>query len=551
MLYVRPVGAVTPQKLPGTEDATKPFWSANSQSIAFFAGGKLKRVEATGGPPQPICEAPAFTGGTWNQNGVILFGTPQGLYRVAAEAGKPEVLTQVAESESGHFWPQFLPDGHHYLYSVWSSQADHRAIVAGSLDDPKQKTRVLVAGSNAGYVEPGYLVFHRETSVYAQPFSASKLSVSGQEARLTDFVRYDSGTGQGHFSVAPTGALLYFTNPGSAVAGSPSSDLSEWQLSWVTRTGQPINTVGPVGVYRGVEVSPDTKRVAVHRHDGNGGDVVVFEPRGSDTRLTFDATQHNSAPIWSPAPGDYIAFASLRKGKWGLYKTLSTRSGSEELLYESDLPMAPQSWSPDGKRILFWVQDPKTAGDLWVLPLEGDKKPVPFVATPFNEIHGQISPDGKWVAFADNSKDGRNEIYVQPFPSGSGRYQISTNGGDWPRWKGDSRELFFHAVGNPQSPGVTIGPVAFSSPLLSAPINVNAEVLEPGTPRDILQFPTLNMPHSGGLYSTYAVSPDGERILVAQFVPSVGASTDSQIGPDTPSGLTVALNWVAGLKKKK
>jgi Tol biopolymer transport system component/predicted Ser/Thr protein kinase len=550
LLYVRPVGAVTPQRLPGTEDATKPFWSADSKSIAFVSGGKMKRVEATGGPPQPICDAAGFSGGTWNKDGVILFGTAQGVYRVPAQGGKAEAITHPAESEAGHYWPQFLPDGRHYLYTVWSGQVAGRSIVAGSLDDPQLKTRILVAGSNAAYADAGYLVFHRESSVYAQPFSASKLSVSGEPTRIADQITFDSATGLGHFSVAPTGALLYFFNSTSSNSGqgSPSSDLSEWQFTWISRTAQILDPVGPPGVYRGVDVSPDTKRVAVHRHDANGGDIAVFEPRGSDTRLTFDATQHNSSPIWSPL-GDAIAFASLRKGKWGLYRTLSTRSGSEELLYESDLPIAPTSWSPDSKRIVFWVQDPKTSGDLWVLPLEGDKKAVPLVATPFNEIHGQISPDGKWIAYTDDSKDGRNEIYVQPFPTPAGRYQISTNGGDWPRWRGDSRELFFHAIGNPVTPGVNAGPVAFTSLILAAPISVNGTVLEPGTPREIMAFPTLNIPHSGGTYHTYAVSPDGERFLVSQFVTPTTAASGSEIRPDTFSGLTVAINWTAGLKK--
>jgi dipeptidyl aminopeptidase/acylaminoacyl peptidase len=430
--------------------------------------------------------------------------------------------------------------------------AANRAIVAGTIDDPQQKTRVIAAGSNAGYAEPGYVVFHRESAVYAQAFSASTLAASGDEAKIADAITFDASTGLGGFSVSRTGALLYFFSANdNSGQGGPNSDLSEWQLSWMTRTGQILDSVGPPGVYRGVDVSPDAKRVAVHRHDANGGDIVVFEPRGSETRLTFTAAQHNSSPIWSPPPGDFIVFASLRNGKWGLYKTLSTRSGSEELLYESELPIAPTSWSPDGKRIVFWRQDAKTAGDLWVLPLDGDKKPTPFLATPFNEVHGQISPDGKWIAYTDNSKDGRNEVYVKPFPAVSDvRYQISTNGGDWPRWKGDGRELYFHAIGPPAAPGTNAGPTSFNSSLLFAPINVSGTVLEPDSPRDLVIFPTLNLPHSGGTYHTYAVAPDGERFLVAQFVPPASAAAGSQIGPDTTSGLTVAINWAAGLKKQ-
>ena len=252
-------------------------------------------------------------------------------------------------------------------------------------------------------------------------------------------------------------------------------------------------------------------------------------------------------PVWSP-DGSQIVFASLRNSKWGLYQTLSTRSGSQQLLYESDLPCAPMSWSPDGKRIVFWVQDPKTAGDVWVLTVD-DKKASKLIATAFNEIHPQISPDGKWIAYSDNSKDNRYEIYVQPFPSGTDRYQISNDGGDWPRWRGDSKELFYHSIGVPQTPGVSMGATAFGGLLFSASIDVKGPVLEPGAPRQIVIFPAINLPHSGGVYHPYAVDPKGERFLIPQLVPPATATTGTQIGPDTFSGLTVALNWTSALKK--
>ena len=454
VLFVRPIGAVTPQRLPGTEDAAQPFWSADSRWIGFVAGTKLKRVEASGGPPQAICDALGFSGGTWNTEGTILFGSTQGLQRVPAEGGNPEAATTLDGSESGHFWPHFLPDGRHYLYTAWSGQAANRAIVAGTLDS-KEKTRVLSAGSNAAYADPGYLIFHRESAVYAQAFDAGDLAVSGEPARVADEVTFDSANGRGDFRVSRNGVLTYFYAAGgnTGAAGAPTSDLAEWQLVWIERTGQVLEAVGPPGAYRGVEVSPDAKRIAVHRHDANGGDIYVIEPRGSQTRLTRDAARHSSMPIWSP-DGSRIVYASLRSGKWGLYQTLSSGSGTEEPLYESDLPKAPMSWSPDGKRIVFWVEDLKTGSDLWVLTLE-DKKAAPLVATPFSETHGQISPDGKWIAYTSNSKDARNEIYVQPFPTGSGGWQVSNAGGDWPRWRGDSKELFYHSpvsnsgTGNP------------------------------------------------------------------------------------------------------
>jgi len=550
-LYVRPVGSVTPKLLAGTENATEPFWSADSRSIAFVSSGKLKRVEATGGPPQEICEVKGFEGGSWNSAGVILFGSAQGLQRVPAEGGKPEPVTRLAESETGHYWPHFLPDGRHFLYTVWSGKAANRAIMAAALDAPDQKTRVLAAGSNAGYSEPGYLVFHRENAVYAQPFDAGSLKVSGEPARVANEITFDAANGLGHFSVSPKGALAYFFGSNNiAGQGSAQTDLSAWQLSWIGRSAQIIKAVGPPGVYRGVEFSPKTNRVAVHRHDANGGDIVIFEPGGSDLRLTLDATQHNSMPIWSP-DGSLVVFASLRSSKWGLYQKLSSGSGTEQKLYESDLPAAPMSWSPDGKRIVFWVQDPKTSGDLWALTLDGNKeaKAEKLIATPFNETHAQISPDGKWIAFTDNSKDNKNEIYVQPFPSGTGKFQISDNGGDWPRWKGDSKEIYFRSIGVPNNPGNSEGATAFQSILFTVPIKANGVAIEKESlPRQVVIFPVINLPHSGGSYNPYAVSPDGESFLIPQFAASGGAAANTQIGPDTFSGLTVALNWTSSLK---
>jgi Tol biopolymer transport system component len=547
-LYVRPVDSVTPHRLEGTENAEQPFWSADSRSIAFVAGDRLMRVEATGGPPQELSKVSGFRGGSWNNNGTVLFGTAEGIKRVPAQGGKVERVTQVSESESGHFWPHFLPDGQHFLYTAWSGQPGGRAIIAASLDSPNQKVRVLPVGSNAGYAEPGYVVFHRNEAVYAQPFNARKLLASGDPVRIANEITYDNATGHGDFSVSGKGALAYFFNSGS-VAGQTGAqtDVSEWQLSWVDLKAQTVEPVGPPGVYRGVEVSPDAKRIAVHRHDVNGGDIVVLEPRGSTTSLTVDASQHNSMPVWSP-DGTQIVFASLRNGKWGLYQTLSTRAGAQEKLYESDLPMAPMSWSPDNKYIVFWVQDPQTSGDIWILSV-ADKKPSKLIASPANETHPQISPDGKWIAYVDNSKDNRNEIYVRPFPSVAEVYRVSNNGGDWPRWRGDSKELYFHSIGATATPGISQGSGAFVGPLIAASISVNGAILEPGPPHDVMTFVAVNLPHSGGSYSTYAVDPITGRFLVMQYSPTTVQLANTPVGADTFSGLTVALNWPSTLKK--
>jgi hypothetical protein len=491
-----------------------------------------------------------FFGATWNRDGTILFGSAGGIQRVPAEGGKPETIVPLSESETGLYWPHFLPDGRHFLYTSWSGQPTKRAIMAASIDLPTQKTLVLPIGSNAGYSEPGYVVFHRENAVFAQPFNATTLVASGQPDRIADEVTFDGANGLGNFSVSAKGVLAYFfgsNNPGGT-GGAPQTDLSEWQLSWFTRTNQLVKSVGPPGAYRGVEAFAKTDRVAVHKHDANGGDVVVLEPNGAFFRLTTDAAQHNSMPIWSP-DGTQIVFASLRNGKWGLYIRLSSGSGTEQKIYESDLPAAPMSWN--GKYIVFWVQDPKTSGDIWMLTLEGEQwKADKLIFTQYNETHPQISPDGKWIAFVDDSTNNRPEIFVKPFPSGDGKFQISDNAGDWPRWKGDSREIYYHSIGNtPQTLGVSAGQIVFSGILFSVAVRPNGPALENDPVKQILITPLMNLPHSGGSYNPYAVSPDGERFLIPQYSPSTTAATNSQIGPDTFSGLTIAVNWPNSLKK--
>jgi WD40 repeat protein len=222
---------------------------------------------------------------------------------------------------------------------------------------------------------------HSENAVYAQPFNWEKLALSGEERRIADKVVYDPTNGKGNFAVSPNGVMAFYQNPlrlGDA-ANSPI------QLVWAERTGKVLESPGPPADRRGMEVSPDGKRIAVQSRDEGGGDIIVIEPRGSTTRLTFDSSHHNCSPVWSP-DGDRIAYGAQQNGKWRLYQTLSNASGTEELLYESELPLVTMSWSPDGKRIVFWLEDPKNKGDLWVLTPE-DKKAGPLIDSASDETH--------------------------------------------------------------------------------------------------------------------------------------------------------------------
>jgi serine/threonine-protein kinase len=313
--------------------------------------------------------------------------------------------------------------------------------------------------------------------------------------------------------------------------------------------------VGPFGIYRGLEVSPDGKRVAVHRHDGTGGDIWVLEeaPR-SPTQITYDAKNDNSSPIWSP-DGTKIVFASQRNGKWGLYLARSDGSGAEEPLLDSELRKAPLAWSPDKKHLVYWVQDPKTAGDLWVLPMEGDnKKPEALLMTPADETHAQISPDGKWIAFTSNLT-GRKEVWVRPFPSGLGQWRISPDaspfGGDWPRWNrsktNGSYELLYHSS-TPSGAGAYAQADGFHGPIFSVAIKAVGDALEVATPQEITRLMAIRIAHDSD-YHTYDLSPDGQRLLTIQRV--LPTDTSGQFLTELPTpGLTVVMNWVGGLKKK-
>jgi Tol biopolymer transport system component len=551
-LYVGRVGEVTVRRLPLTDEPTQPFWSPEGRYVGYVANGRLMKVDVSGGPPQEIAPAKGLLGATWNADGTILFGSAAGIYKVSAEGGTPELAIARGDKDTGLYWPRFLPDGRHFLYLAWSADASSRAVMAASLGAP-ERTLVMKAESNAMYTSAGHLVFHRGDAVYAQPFDATTLKLSGEPTRIAAQVLFNPGHGLGAFDVSRDGVLVYGqTDPAAGTAGGQETRL--WQPAWIDRTGREIAKVGSYQMYRGAEVSPDGTRIALHRHDDTGGDVWIIEPSGTDTRLTYDPTQDNSMPIWSPPDGQHIVFSSHRAGKWGLYRRLSDGRGTEELLFESDRLVVPMSWAPDGKRIVFGVSDAQTNGDLWVLTLEAagadpakSTKPEAFVATPSNETHGQVSPDGRWIAYASNeTKADQYEVYVRPFPTGAGRWQVSRTGGDWPRWSRDGKELFF--LSNvPENSTSTPGTLS------AVKVGAKGDTFIYDPPVETLQCRAINLDHPGGEYPTYAVGKDGK--LLVFILASVGATTatgaPTVVGPDQEGGLTVARNWERGLKKKK
>jgi Tol biopolymer transport system component len=508
-LFVRPINSIVPQKLAGTEGAGRLFWSPNSKSIAFFAGGQLKRVDAGGGATQNICETADLMGGTWNAEDVIVFASSKGLQRVLAVGGVPSAITPGGASgkEGNPREPYFLPDGRHYLFLSGPAKADGAAIYAGTLDS-SEATRLVAANSNPVYAEPGYLLYHNEGTLYAQPFNPKKLSLSGDAVRMADKVPY-STMGGGAFGASNTGVLIYRNTPPSPVSpavsasasASGASNVTATPLLWVDRSGNKIEERAPEADWIGVDLSPDGKRIAVHRHDTGGGDVFIFEP-GLETaaKLTFDVNQDNSSPIWSP-DGKRIAFGAHRNGKWGLYLKNADNTRSEVLIKDSESAIVPMSWTPDGNTLVYTITDSRTSSDIWRISLTGEKEAIAFLQTPANERHPQVSPDGKWIAYSSNEA-GRSEIYIRSFPEGPTKIQVSENGGVFPRWRHDGKELYFMSL------------VSFGY-MMAVDIGIRgAEIRKEADSHVLFQTGFFNLPHGGGYAHAYAVSADGQRFLI-------------------------------------
>jgi serine/threonine protein kinase len=526
LLWIRPIDSLTAQPLSGTDDAAYPFWSPDSRFIGYFAQQKLMKIAATGGPPQTLCGTIAGPrGGTWNQDGTIVFQTGPGksLSRVSSAGGQPSEFMRLAKGQTQYVFPWFLPDGRHFLFHANATSDDIAGVYVGSLDAADSK-RLAAADTSAVYdSQSGHLLFVRQGTLLAQPFNPKTLALTGESFPIAERVEAVVTPSLAAFSVSTNGILAYGVGAGAAAG---------LQMAWFDRQGKQVEAVGPAGNYRGIDLAPDGKRVAVHRHDGNGGDIWVTDlSRSTTSRFTFDASQENQSPIWSP-DGMRIAYASFRNGKSGLYQKLANNAGTEERLIESDSPIVPVSWSPDGRSIVYAVTDPKTDRDLWMLPLTGDRKPSPLIQTPFTESHGQISPDGKWLAYYSN-ETGRSEVYVQPFPGGAGKWQISTSGGQFPRWRRDGRELFYMSQ-------------ASGGKVTAVDVRSSGSTFEAGSPRDLFDSPYVNLTHTStgfgaGPYHTFVVSADGQRFLIPH-PPSSDAT-----GLTMP--IAVVENWAAGLGK--
>jgi dipeptidyl aminopeptidase/acylaminoacyl peptidase len=524
--------------------------------VAYFTGGRgvgfLRRAEIAGGPPQTLAEAPLPVGnGTWNREGVILFSSGGVIRRVLAAGGEATPITNVNEkgepiTGEDHLGPWFLPDGRHFLYVAVSSDS---AIYLAELGSPA-RTRLISAESKPMYAEPGYILFGRGDTIFAQPFDATALKLTGEPIRVTDGVATLAPAAgpnlsrSANFWVSQTGALV-FKSVGAGRGAAPAAGGGpQRSLVWVDRNGVETSEAG-TGAFAGIDLGPDGRRFAVHLHEGAGGDIWAFDPdQRRMQRFTFSAGQENSSPVWSP-DGKQIAYASQRESQWGLYVRPADGTGTEELVTASAAQKVPMSWSPEGKWLVY-VQIGK-GSDIWTVPLAGDKKPVPVIDSDFNEDYPQVSPDGKWIAYHSN-ETGRDEIFIKQFPEGPAKQQVSTGGSIWPRWRGDGRELYFVSA-----QGVT-----------SVAIDTSGPTPRPGVPRGLFALSgNPNLQGHSEIYHRFAVSSDGQRFLISR--PGGGArgaagGADAVItqlvdggragGAGALADITVVLNWPQLLKQR-
>ena len=427
-------------------------WSPDSRFILFPGGSaldKLLKVEIAGGPPQTICEIQSIiTGASWNSDGVVVFGTfGGGVFRVSAAGGSPVPVTTLDPShqESGHSTPVLLPDGQHFLYLRSSSLPERSGIYVGSLNSKPadQSSTRLVASTNSPVFAPsadrsiGYLLFLRENNLLAQTFNVDKLELIGDPVPIADHV--GNVFEFGYVGVSTNGVLAY--RSGSTLGASPL------QLAWFDRQGRNLGAALDPGYYLSLSLSRDTTHAAVTRFDTriNNVDVWLHDfTRNTSSRFTSEPSA-DMDPVWS-GEGSSVAYAAIRTAGTGLYRKGSNGTDSQETLLEPSGSRNLNDWSRDSRYLLYTQVDSRTKSDLWLLPLAGDHpKPIVLAASEFNEMQGQFSPDGRWVAYAADDS-GRPEIYIRPLTLAGGeggRWTVSNAGGVLPRWRGDGKELFF------------------------------------------------------------------------------------------------------------
>ena len=507
-LWVRPLSRPTAQRLEGTEGASSPFWSPDGRYLAFFVDDTLKKLDVSGGSPEKLCR-PCTGSGAWSANGIIVFGSiGNGLRGVSSSGGDPFPVTELdsARGDTGHLFPAFLPDGRRLLFrNISNSDAQSRGIYAASLDSRATTLVRTISGFYAPIsVAAGHLLFGQEGRLMAAPFDDGRLLLTGEPTPIAESV--------GPFSVSPTGILVF-------------GEHALYQLAWLDRSGREIEALPIRGNFHALQLSHDGRRAALTSgaEQGTGAnDIWVYDlARGIGTRLTTDPAR-DALPLWSPND-DWIVFGSDRSGRWEVYRKRSTGVGREEIVFASELGARATSWSRDGQSLI--LSDSSDANDLWRLSLP-ERKATLLFKTPAKEWAGQISPNGRWIAYNSN-ETGQAEIYVQTFPPSGDRRRISRTGGLSPRWRGDGSELLFMDTTTKKMMSVAIR----LEPTFEA--SVPQPLFDGSMIRESVNFPDVR-----SRSFRFDVTAEGQRFLVVK-----GASDAST------RAITLVQNWTANLKK--
>ncbi|MEE8608080.1 MAG: winged helix-turn-helix domain-containing protein [Nitrospiraceae bacterium] len=502
-LYVRSIDQMQAMPIPGTEGAMRPFFSPDGEWVGFFAGGKLKKILLRGGKPISLCDA-RIGRASWGSKDTIIFSphSGSGLWRVPAAGGKCEVVTtpDAGEHESSHTFPEFLPDGNTVLFAISGTPESKIAVL--SLDTGEKK--ILVdRGSHPRYAPSGHLVYALASSgsLLAVPYDPRRREGRGTPVPIIlESVLTNPDSRAAQYAISKNGTLVYV--PGHHA-------LMDNTLVWIDRHGAAEPIAGLSGPIRwGTRLSPDGQRLALSMW-GENADVWIYElSRGTLSRLT-SGPGTDAFPVWSP-DGNSVVFARHRQ----IFLMRADGSAPEQLLATSLHHTITDSWSPDGKAIAYQDLDPETDWDIWILPMEGNREPRPFVRTPFRDFNPMFSPDGRWIAYTSN-ESGRREVYVRPFPAADRKWQISTASGVDPFWSLDGRELFYRE-GVPHSGRDKMMVVAVETD----------PIFRPGKARVLFEV-------EGHYEGPYAITPDGQRFLM------MGRGEQKA----SPTQLNVVINW--------
>jgi Tol biopolymer transport system component len=527
-LWVRPLGALSAHPLEGTEGATYPFWSGDGRSIGFASEEKLKTIDVSGGPATVVADAPLFGGGTWNLNRTLLFipDWRKGLYQVAASGGTPVPVLMLDSSKFQYYaYPQFLPDGKHFIYLAVALDPRNAGIYFATLDG--RQNRLVLRSDNHAIFASGFLLYGRGTTLVGQAFDPQSGQLKGEPRQVAERV---SDAYPVPFSLA------FGVSQNGILAYQGEAPTTTRQLAWFDRSGNKVGVTGEAGMYFDIRLSPDGRKLAFNVGDPKSELYVAELGHGLPMRLTFDPNTDSGVPVWSP-DGNKILFCRLQggKAKAGIYEKPSNGAGAEELLLASDSPdieVWPNAWSRDGHFILYsrGVLGTRSREELWVLPLIGDRKPRLFLRNPPAVYDGQFSPDGHWVAYT-SKESGRAEVYVAPFDSVQvmasgnastpltprGKWQVSTNGGQYPRWRRDGKELFF---------------LAADKRVMAAEVEAKGGSFQVGAVKPLFTS------FAEDSATPFDVSADGKRFLIVS------------VPQEQSSPITLLVNWPELLKNK-